>query len=166
MFLYYTVDYPSLTISLPTVPVVLSGDPVMLSCIVMETTPGLTDASIVFWIDPYSNVVVHTPPDMNVTHQSLNDLTTRSTVSLAAATTSAAGTYSCVASLTTPAFHIRSLFFSKEELLPVQSKCHILFNFSSPSHQLPHPFYLLPWKLHWMMVLCTLVVPRYYIVVL
>lgn len=122
MFYLVLVSFPTLNVSFPILPAILSGDPVIMRCVVTETVPGLTGRSKISWVGPDGGLVANGNGITVTVGKGDNDTTSHSMVSLTAANTSSAGIYTCTAELTTVGFHISPLFAFKEEILHIQSK--------------------------------------------
>ena len=121
-FIFYsTAEYPALSLSFPSPPVILSGDPVNLTCVIDKLTIGYTNQPELIWYGPRGNELV---TNGNTTIRSIRREGSTRSISVFHITevkSSDAGEYLCVGRLATSAYTSHSLYISKEEPLPVQS---------------------------------------------
>ena len=118
---HFTAEYPALSLSFPSPPVILSGDPVNLTCVIDKLTIGYTNQPELIWYGPRGNELV---TNGNATIRSVRREGPTRSVSVFHITevkSSDAGGYLCVGRLATSAYTSHSLYISKEEPLPVQS---------------------------------------------
>uniref|UniRef100_A0A1X7U7Q4 Uncharacterized protein n=2 Tax=Amphimedon queenslandica TaxID=400682 RepID=A0A1X7U7Q4_AMPQE len=113
--------YPSLSISFPEPPIVLSGDPANLTCIIDELTLGfVTNQPMIDWLGPSGDTI---DTEGNTTIHSLRREGERRSISnlyIGGVKSSDSGRYTCFSSLISSAYESNALYVSKEEILPVQ----------------------------------------------
>ena len=118
----FTAKYPSLSISFPVPPYVLTGDSVNLTCIIDKLTPGFTHQPMIDWYGPNGDRL---DTEGNTTIHSIRregEMRSISNLYVGGVKSSDSGEYLCIGHLITNAYESSDMYVSKGDILPVQSK--------------------------------------------